>query len=184
MSFEDVTRQKLVVEGRTEMSFWRLTKEQYAWVGLRLVLGWTLLFAFLTQMFGLGFGTEPGQAWINGVSPTEGFLKYASAGPLHDFYSSIAGNVAVDVLWMLALVAIGGALMLGIGQRISGYAGALLMILLWSSRLPPSNNPLVDEHIVYLFGFLLIAFVRPGKWMGLGKWWSNTSLVMKHPILE
>jgi len=56
---------------------------------LRLLLGWTFLWAFLDKAFGLGFSTgrDPvtgaitffgeGQAWFNGGSPTEGVFAYA-----------------------------------------------------------------------------------------------------------
>jgi len=88
------------------------------------------------------------------------------------------------VLFMLALLAIGLAWILGVGQRIAGYAGALLMIMLWSTNLPPANNPIVDEHIVYLIVFLAMTLVKPGKWLGLGKWWANIKLVKRFPILE
>ena len=49
--------------------------------GLRLALGWMFLWAFLDKMFGLGHETAAEDAWINGGSPTEGFLAFAAAGP-------------------------------------------------------------------------------------------------------
>ena len=166
------------------MNIEKLTKEQYAWVGVRLVLAWTLIWAFFDKLLGLGYATSSDNAWINGGSPTSGYLAYASSGPLADFYNGLAGNTAVDILFMLALLAIGVALVLGVGQRITGYAGALLMLMLWSTRLPPENNPITDDHIVYLILFLAMTIVKPGKWWGLGKWWSNTALVKRFPILE
>jgi len=32
--------------------------------------------------------------------------------------------------------------------------------------------------------FLAMTLVKPGRWLGLGKWWSNTPLVKRFPILE
>lgn len=162
----------------------KLTKEQYAWVGIRLVLGWMLVWAFLDKLFGLGYATPSSRSWLNGGSPTAGYLAHATSGPLSGFYNSISGNVAVDVLFMLALLVIGVVLILGIGTKISGYAGALLMLMLWSTNLPPAQNPLVDDHIVYLILFLAMIVVRPGRWLGLGEWWRNTALVKQFPILE
>jgi thiosulfate dehydrogenase [quinone] large subunit len=166
------------------MKLERLTKEQYAWVGIRLVLGWTMLWAFLDKMFGLGFATDSSRAWINGGSPTAGYLQFAVSGPLSDFYRGLAGNTAIDAVFMIALLAIGVSLILGVGAKISGIAGALLMLLLWSTHLPPENNPVTDDHIVYAILFLAMAVVKPGRWLGLGKWWSNTPLVKRFPILE
>jgi thiosulfate dehydrogenase [quinone] large subunit len=162
----------------------RLKKEQYAWVGIRLVLGWMLLWAFLDKLFGLGYATASSKSWLNGGSPTAGYLKFGVSGPLSGFYKSISGNTVVDVLFMLALLAVGLAVILGVGARISGYVGALLMLMLWSTNLPPANNPIVDEHIIYLILFLAMTVVMPGKWIGLGEWWSNTKLVKRFPILE
>ncbi len=162
----------------------RLTKEQYAWVGVRLALGWTFLWAFLDKAFGLGYATEAESAWINGGSPTTGFLSYATSGPLSGLYEGLAGNSAVDAVFMAALLLLGIALILGVANRLAGYGGALLMLLMWASRLPPENNPVIDDHIVYLIVLLGITAVLPGKWLGLGKWWSEQPLVKRFPILE
>ncbi len=162
----------------------KLTKEQYAWVGLRIVLGWTLLWAFLDKLLGLGYATSSDRAWINGGSPTSGYLQFAVSGPLSEIYQDLAGNGVVDSLFMLALLSIGVAMILGVGTRISGIAGAMLMLLLWSTHIPPQNNPVTDDHIVYAILFVGMIFVRPGRWLGLGEWWSRTWLVKRFPILE
>lgn len=162
----------------------RLTKEQWTWFGLRVLLGWTVFWAFLDKLFGLGYATTSSKSWLNGGSPTAGYLKFATTGPLANFYNGLSGNTAVDALFMLALFAIGLAVLLGVGTKISGYTGALLMLMLWSTNLPPANNPIIDEHIVFAVIFIGMTFVKPGKWIGLGEWWSNTSLVKRFPILE
>lgn len=166
------------------MKLEKLTKEQYVWVGLRLVLGWTLFWAFLDKLFGLGYATPSKSSWLNGGSPTAGYLSFATSGPLSGFWNGLSGNSVVDALFMLALLAIGLAVILGIGTKISGISGALLMLMLWSTTLPPANNPIVDEHIVFLLVFLGMVLVKPGRWWGLGKWWANMALVKRYPILE
>lgn len=166
------------------MKLEKLTKEQYVWVGLRLVLGWTLFWAFLDKLLGLGYATASNSSWLNGGSPTAGYLKFATSGPLSGFWNGLSGNSVVDALFMLALLAIGLAVILGIGTKISGISGALLMLMLWSTTLPPANNPIVDEHIVFLLVFLGMVLVKPGRWWGLGKWWANMALVKRYPILE
>lgn len=160
------------------------SKEQILWVLLRLSLGFTLLWAFLDKTFGLGLATASEKSWLNGVSPTEGFLNMATQGPLKGFYQSLAGNPLIDWLFMLGLLFIGLALILGIGMKIAGYAGALLMLLMWSALLFPKNNPILDEHIIYLFVFLGFTTVKAGQWFGLGKWWANRDVVKKYPLLE
>jgi thiosulfate dehydrogenase [quinone] large subunit len=165
------------------MKLEKLTREQYVWVGMRLVLGWTVFWAFLDKMFGLGYSTPSGSSWLNGGSPTAGYLKYASSGLLANFWNGLSGNVVVDSLFMLALFSVGLAVLLGVGQKISGIAGVALMLMLWSTNLPPANNPIVDEHIFYALGFIGFILVKPGRWWGLGKWWANTALVKRYPIL-
>jgi len=157
--------------------------EKIAFVGLRLTLGWMLVWAFFDKLLGLGYATASSKAWINGGSPTKGYLL-GTSGPLSGFYHDIAGNVAVDVLFMVGLLFIGGALLLGIGMKIASYAGTLFMLMLWSSKLPPTSNPLVDDHIVYIFALLVMGAVNAGQWFGLGKWWANTNLVKRYPILR
>lgn len=160
------------------------SKEQYVGVSLRLALGWMFLWAFLDKTFGFGYATPSGSAWINGGSPTSGFLTYATAGPFSNLFQDMAGNAVIDVLFMLALLMIGIALILGIGMKIAAVSGSALMLLLWASRLPPENNPIIDEHIVYLIALIGLALVGAGQWIGFGRWWSELPLVKRFPILE
>ena len=158
--------------------------ERYIWFFLRLGLGWILLWAFIDKLWGLGFATTPDKSWLAGVSPTTGFLKFATTGPFATFFHSLAGNIIVDWLFMLGLLLIGFSLILGIGLKVAGFAGAFLMLLMWLALLPPKNNPFLDEHLIYLLIFLGFAFRKPNHWLSLGKWWSKTSLVKKYRFLE
>lgn len=162
----------------------KLTKEQYIWVSLRLGLGWIMLWAFFDKIFGLGFATASENAWIAGGSPTTGFLSYATSGPFNGLFEGMAGVAAVDWIFMIALLLIGVTLVLGIANRIAGYSGAILVLLMWLAVLPPEHNPILDEHVIYAIALVGIAIVRPGKWIGLGEWWSNIKLVKKYPFLE
>ena len=154
------------------------------WALARIVLGFIFLWAFFDKVFGLGYSTKPDQAWINGGSPTSGFLMHGVQGPLADFYHSLAGNPLVDWLFMLGLLGIGVALILGIGLKIAGYAGALLTLLMWSSLFPSATNPLFDEHVVYAFLFLGFAHTHVGRSLSFATWWKNTDLVKHNPFLE
>ncbi len=163
-----------------------LTKTALRTLGfIRLGLGWIFLWAFIDKVFGFGFATLAGQGWIDGVSPTTEFLKFATAGPLRDLYSSLAGVAGVDWLFMIGLVAIGLSLLTGIGLKIAGWAGAVMMVLFWSAAIPPAHNPLVDEHIVYFFIFGVIAaqpelFAR----VSLRPWWAQRGIVRHYPFLQ
>lgn len=151
---------------------------------VRIVLGFIFLWAFFDKLLGLGYATKPEQAWLSGGSPTNGFLLHAVQGPLAGFYHSLAGIGIIDWLFMLGLLGIGLSLILGIGLKIAGYAGAILTLLMWSALFPNANNPLVDEHVVYAFLFLGFAYTHVGRSLSLAQWWKQTDLVKQNPILE
>ncbi len=152
---------------------------RYLWGLVRLCLGWTFLWPFLDKLFGLGHETSSASAWIHGGSPTTGFLSGA-VGPFAGFYHGFAGEGWADWGFMLGLVCIGTALLLGIGMRIAATSGAVLLILMWSASLPPANNPFMDDHIIYTLVLLGLAVVGAGNTLGLGRWWTNTTLVRRH----
>jgi thiosulfate dehydrogenase [quinone] large subunit len=151
----------------------------------RIVLGLIFLWAFFDKVFGLGFATKAGKAWVDGVSPTTGFLKFGSNpdGPFHALFVSMAGSPVVDWLFMLGLLFIGTTMLVGILVRLGGFSGALLVLLMWLALIPPANNPILDEHVVYLLLFLAFALTPSGHWIGLGDWWTKTKLVQRYPWL-
>lgn len=159
----------------------------FAWAGIRLSLGFIFAWAFVDKLFGLGFSTPASRAWINGGNPTAGYLG-SSVGPFADFFKAIAGDPVTNVLFMFGLAAVGGALLLGMGVRIAGYAGALMMALMYASHVPwagtASTNPIVDDHVVYAIALLELTFVHAGRTLGLSRLWENSALVRRYPILE
>lgn len=162
----------------------RLLNNKYILAYVRICLGLIFIWAFFDKVFGFGFSTVHGKAWLDGVSPTLGFLKFGTSGPMAPFYKRIAGNVVVDWLFMLGLLSLGFSLIAGIGIKIAGYCGALMVLLMWSAVLPPKNHPFLDEHIIYLFLLLFFAKGGLGGTLGLGKWWAETGLVRKYSFLE
>jgi thiosulfate dehydrogenase [quinone] large subunit len=160
--------------------------------GLKIVLAITryvmavqFLWAFIDKLFGLGFATPPGKGWISGGSPTFGFLKKGATGPFTPFFNAIGGAGITDWLFMLALLFIGLALLLGIAMKIGTISGSILMFFMWAAALPKPNNILqIDEHIVYILVLLILMFLKAGQIAGLGKSWSNTRLVKRFPGFE
>lgn len=162
----------------------RAYRARYILAAARIALGWVFLWAFLDKTFGLGFATERADAWINGGSPTFGFLNFATEGKVfHDFFASLAGPVA-DWLFMLGLLGIGVALILGVGMRIAAVSGAIMLTLMWAAELPLENNPFMDDHIVYALVLVALAIYGAGRTWGLGKVWENLSVVKRFPILK
>lgn len=158
-----------------------------ALAGLRIAFGLTFLWAFVDKLFALGFHTGYDQqgnldrfgdaAWINGGSPTEGFLKFGTDGPFAGFYQSIGGTVWADWLFMLGLLGIGLTLTLGVGMRLGTLAGAVMYVLMWSAVLPPENNPVLDEHILGALSMIVLLATNAGDTWGLGRQWARTKLV-------
>lgn len=157
---------------------------RYVWAALRLSIGWIFLWAFVDKLFGLGFATPSERAWLNGGSPTRGFLENSATGPFESFYKGIAGAGWANWLFMLGLLSIGVALILGIGMRFAAAAGGLLLVMMWTVVLPPVNNPFMDDHIVTALTLVALAMVRAGDTLGLGTWWGGTSLVRRYPVLR
>jgi len=106
----------------------------------RFVMAAQFLWAFFDKLFGLGFSTQPGKGWISGGSPTAGFLTQGSTGPFKSIFNVIGGKGITDWLFMLALLLIGLALLLGIGMKIGTISGSVLMFFMWTATLPKPNN--------------------------------------------
>lgn len=155
---------------------------RYALAILRLATGFIFLWAFFDKTFGLGFATPVERAWINGGTPSQGFLNSdAVTGPLKPFFASIA-SPASDVLFMLGMLGIGVAVVLGIGLRISAVAGTILMVLMYLAEWPfaagaGSTNPVVDYHITYALALIVVAATAAGDTWGLGTWWKSLPFV-------
>ena len=158
---------------------------KWFWAVLRIMMGWLLLWGFLDKLYGLSFATAPGKGWIDGGSPTYGFLTHGTKGPFGEFFASLAGNVFVDWLFMLGLLFIGTALLLGIGLRLAGWSGALLFSLMYvAGFIPPDHNPIIDDHVINAWIMIGIATHPVDECLSLGKWWSGTSIVKKLPFLR
>lgn len=181
-----------VVEGT------RVVKGARFWGVLRILMGWTFLWAFLDKAFSLGFATgrnpETGaidflgpDAWINGGSPTDGFLQFGlhTKGFFADFYASLVGATWVEWLYMLSMLLIGLALIFGIGTRLAAIGGIIwLAIFYTASAIWPENNPFLDDHVIEAIVLAGIAYVGAGRFLGLGRWWESTALVRRFPVLK
>jgi thiosulfate dehydrogenase [quinone] large subunit len=150
----------------------------------RVSLGWIFLWAFLDKMFGLGHETPVKGAWINGGSPTEGFLGHATKGPFASIYQNIAGAAWADWLFMAGLAGIGIALILGVAMRFAAAAGVTLLVLMWSAVLPPDNNLFMDDHIIYALVLIVLALAGADKFYGLGRMWDRLPLVKRYSLLK
>lgn len=128
---------------------------------LRIVMGLIFLWAFIDKTFGLGFSTVSEKAWINGGSPTTGFLLNSTRGPFVEFFRGLAGVNFVDWLFMLGLLFVGATLLFNRLLVWGVVAGTALLLLMYLAAFPPTSNPFLDYHIVYILVlFALLARSR------------------------
>jgi thiosulfate dehydrogenase [quinone] large subunit len=158
---------------------------------LRMALGGVFAWAFLDKLFGLSYSTPTARAWINGGSPTKGFLGSIDQGPFAAMFRSMAGTWWCDWTFMIALAGLGVALLFGIGLRIAAVAGTMLMGMMWLAEWPPakltnagqptgSTNPLIDYHVVYAIAIIALAALAAGHRWGLGRMWSELPIVQRN----
>lgn len=162
---------------------------------LRITMGLTFLWAFLDKTFGWGYATKSSQAWINGGSPTKGFLAHVEVGPFQGMLRDWAGSGVANWLFMLGLLGIGLALVLGVGMRIAATTGTILLALMWIAEWPlarftstgaptSSTNPIIDEHFVFILVLITLAAYAAGNTWGLGRQWAGLDVVARNPWLR
>ncbi len=150
---------------------------------LRIVLGFMMVWAFLDKLLGLGMPTAPEAAVINGGSPTEYYLSELVSGVFTGMFHAIAGNPAVDFILMAGMALIGAGLILGVASRLTTVGMCLMMALMYMLSVPPSDNPLVDYHIVYILGTLAVFLLGGFDRWGLNGWYSDLGIVRRFWIL-
>lgn len=158
---------------------------------VRVATGFVFLWAFLDKTFGWHYATGSGKGWIDGGSPTKGFLSGVQAGPLQSFFHDIAGKGWADALFMLGLLGIGLALAGGVALRLTAVAGTVLMAMMWAAEWPPaqhlstgaptmSSNPFMDYHVLYAAVMVLMAAASAGNTWGLGRIWARIPFVRRN----
>ena len=170
---------------------------RYTLAATRLSLGWVFLWAFLDKIFALGFATgrDPetdvvdrfgDAAWINGGSPTEGFLKFGADGPFKGFYNDIAGAAWADWLFMLGLARHRHRADPGHRRCASPRQPAsLLLVMMWTVVLPPENNPFMDDHLDLRAGpGRCSPSPRPARPSASAGSWERLPLVQRYGFLK
>jgi thiosulfate dehydrogenase [quinone] large subunit len=119
------------------------------------------LWPFADKVFGLGFATKSADAWINGVSPTTGFLMHGTYGPMASFFQGLVGfgfygvNI-VDWLFMLGLLFTGLTLLFNRFVVWGALSGSLIMLLIYMAAFPPEHNPILDDHLLQILALVLL----------------------------
>lgn len=154
---------------------------QFALAVVRMMIALMLLWTFFDNLIGLGYSTPSGEGMIDGGSPSESIMFFE--GTFSALFEPLAGSIVTDILLMAAFLFIGGALLLGIGMKITTAVGVFFFALLYLISFPNANNPLLDEHLVYIFALVAIYYYHTEDRYGLGNWWKNLPYVKDYPIL-
>lgn len=143
---------------------------------LRIAMGMFLLYAGVVKV-------------INPAWSAAGYLKGAKT--FSGFYQSLTDPNILPIINFLnewGLVVLGIALIVGIGVRLAGMAGAGLMILYYFPVLDfPYIAPysfIVDEHIIYALALLVLASFRAGRTWGLERWCASLPICARYPRLR
>lgn len=135
--------------------------EKWSLFLLRFGMGWLFLYAGATKI------ADP--AWTS-----KGYLMGAKTfGGAYQWLAGSSLLPLVDFLNAWGLTLIGAALIFGAFVRLTSLCGALLMALYYLPVLDfPYPNPhsfIVDEHIIYILAFFVLAAFRAGEAFGLSR---------------
>ena len=133
-------------------------------LALRVFLGILFLYSGVSKL-------------VEGFS-AEGYLINATSGPFKEIFASMAGSGLVDSLVVYGEIGIGISLLLGFFLRFGALSGALMMALFYLSILPGEYGP-IDDHIIYILVFALLAATGAGRYIGLDKYIEKLSFVKR-----
>lgn len=126
----------------------------------RIAIGWLFFYAGITKLL------DPDWSAV-------GYISQAKTFP--GFFDFLAGPSMIGITnalneWGLTLVGI--FLMAGVAVRISSILGASMMLLYYLPGLefpyPNAHAYIIDEHIIYISLFMILAAYKAGDAWGLG----------------
>jgi thiosulfate dehydrogenase [quinone] large subunit len=59
-----------------------------------------------------------------------------------------------------------------------------MLVLMWTAVLPPENNPIMDDHLIYAGVLIVLALTAAGNTLGLGAYWNRLPIVQRLPWLK
>ena len=128
---------------------------------LRITLGWVFFWAGITKV-------------LNPAWSAAGYLNSAKTFPgLYNWFASPTILPITNFVNELGLLILGLSLILGLYIRFTAPFGMLMMILYYLPILvfpyPNKNSFLVDEHIIYICGLLILVSFHADKYWSFGK---------------
>lgn len=157
-------------------------KLRYAWAGARLLVAFEFLWAFFDKTLGLGYSTKPENAWIRGGAPTYGFLANTK-GWFSGLFQPLAASQTVEVIFMVGLLGVGLALLLGIGMRIATVSGVVMLLLMYLAKIPTTTGFIYDADLLSALVIVGALLAHAGDTLGFGASWARLGLVQKYRFL-
>lgn len=106
-------------------------------------------------------------------------------GWFSELFHWLAGAYQVcDVLIMTGLLCLGITLVLGIAKKLTTVFAIIMMLFFTLSALPPTTNPILDYHMVYVFVLAAIYQGNGFSCIGLEERWAELKMVKRFGILE
>ena len=159
--------------------------------------GWSLTFRYVDIILPFTFLLRVAMGWIFvwsgfdkllGDWTSAGFLVNGTSGPLEGWFADVGANsAAVDVIDGLVIsgqILIGIALILGVVTRFTLFWAGAMIFMFYIAQFPPAQNPFLDEHIVYIGVFLLLAALGAGRILGLDALIEKVPFVRRIPGAE
>ena len=56
--------------------------------------------------------------------------------------------------------------------------------MMWTVVLPPENNPVIDDHVIYALVLVTLALTSAGRTLGFGRIWERLPVVQRHGFLK
>lgn len=151
---------------------------QFLWALARMAFAAVFLWTFLDALFGFNAPTASDAAWRAGGSPSEAYLG-AGDGPFAGLFTALAGRAWVDWVFMIALLVVGLALLLGIAVVPAAVGAVLLLVGMWAADLPVPGNPVLDPRLLAALVIVCIVVSGAGLRYSLAPWWRRTPVVQK-----
>jgi thiosulfate dehydrogenase [quinone] large subunit len=146
-------------------------------VYFRLAMGWTFLYAGVTQL------ADPGWSVVGFLGGTKTFHDVLApfAAP------AVATYVTFLVEWGHLLI--GLSLISGVLVRLSASFGIMLMLVYYMAHMDfpyveSKLNFLMDYHLVYAGVLIYLIARRAGHVWGLDGWAERLPIFQRHPILR
>ena len=154
---------------------------------LRVVVGWVFLYAGIEKIFGAEPFTAAGFLQFGTAGTAPGAAEGAIVNPTQTFWVDLASNAGaigvIDFLVPFGQVAIGAALILGLGTRFAGAMGFLMMSFITIAAWDFAFG-IVNYTAILAITALLLGIMRAGEIYGVDALVDEQPVVKRTPALQ